>query len=90
MRKAAPPPPFMIFCSKLDVCHNNRDKSSCNQKENEHNEKNAIYCVYPVTPNTCKYISKITDTANICVPQPSAEESKYLNFGYRKTSPFKF
>lgn len=36
-----------------------------------------------------KMISKITDTANICVPQPSAEESKYLHFGYRKTSPWR-
>ena len=51
-----PPPPFMIFSSKLEICQRNSDKSSDNNKDDEDYKQDAVDSVYPMTPDTGKYI----------------------------------
>lgn len=54
-----PPPPFMVFSSKLEVCQCNRDESSDYDENKEDDRQNTIDGVYSVTPNTGKYVVKL-------------------------------
>lgn len=51
-----PPPPLVILSSELEVCQCYSNESSNDQENDEDNEQDAIDGVYPVTPNTGKYI----------------------------------
>lgn len=58
-RKTLPPPPLMVFSSKLEVRQCNRDESSDYDKNKEDDRQNTIDGVYSVTPNTGKYVVKL-------------------------------
>lgn len=53
-----PPPPLMIFSSKLEIGQSHSYKGSDNQKNNKNNKQNAVDGVNPVTPDTGKYVVK--------------------------------
>ncbi|GMP92751.1 hypothetical protein CsSME_00042840 [Camellia sinensis var. sinensis] len=54
-----PPPPFMIFGSKLKVCQSHIHKSSYYDKNYENNKQDGIYGVSPETPYANKQIVEL-------------------------------
>lgn len=59
MNQNLPPPPFMIFCSKLEVsqCHSN--EGCDDEKYNKNYKENAIDCINSVAPDTDKYVVEL-------------------------------
>ena len=57
--KCVPPPPRMIFGSKLEVRQCNGDESSDNKEDDKDNKENAVDCVNPVAPNTGKDVVQL-------------------------------
>lgn len=53
-----PPPPFMVFSSKLKVCKCHSNESSDNEKNDEDYKENAVYGVNSMAPHTGKYVVK--------------------------------
>ena len=78
-RKILPPPPFMIFSSKLEVSQSHSDESSDNQKDNEHNKQDAVDGINPVTPDTGKYVVELNVN--------STEREKPCHCHLRKGAP---
>lgn len=58
-RTYVPPPPFMIFGCKLEICQSHSYKSSDNQQDDEDNKQDAVYGIDPVAPDTGKYVVKL-------------------------------
>lgn len=53
-----PPPPLMIFSSKLEIGQSHSYEGSDNQKNKKNNKQNAVDGVNPVTPHAGKYVVK--------------------------------
>lgn len=54
-----PPPPFMIFSSKLKVCQSHSDESSDNQQNNKDDEEYAVDGINSVAPDTSKNVVQL-------------------------------
>lgn len=78
-KKTLPPPPLVVFRSKLEVCQSNCDEGSDYDEDKEDDRQNTIDGVYSVTPNTGKYVVKL----NV----DGTERQKTSHSHLRKCSP---
>uniref|UniRef100_A0A7C9ACZ1 Uncharacterized protein n=1 Tax=Opuntia streptacantha TaxID=393608 RepID=A0A7C9ACZ1_OPUST len=49
----------MIFSSQLEVRQSHSYESSNYNQNDENDEQDAVYCVNPVAPHTCKYVVEL-------------------------------
>lgn len=57
-RIISPPPPFVVFSSKLEVGKCNSDECRDYKENNENYEEYAVDGVSPMSPHTGKYVVK--------------------------------
>lgn len=58
-KMTVPPPPLMVFSSKLEVCQRNSDEGSDDKEDDEDYEENAVNSVNSVAPNTSKDVVQL-------------------------------
>lgn len=58
-RSVEPPPPFMIFCSKLEISQCNSDESGHYKQKNEDYKQYGVDGVDFLTPYTFKYVIEL-------------------------------